>query len=425
MDRVRARVRRGRARRGAGGLRLARAALRARLPAVGVPLPAHQPARRRLRRRAGEPLPLSARGVRGAARRLAATTARCRCASPRTTGRKAATRRTTPSRSRKLFRAAGADLIDVSSGQTTRAAKPVYGRMYQTPFADRVRNEAGIATMAVGAIFEPDHVNSILMAGRADLCALGAPAPGGPVLDAARGGAARRRGRRVAGAVPVRPRPARAQPRAGRADGRRPARRERIAMATSAERALAVTEAVASDHESRLADDHHESLRLWLRLLTCTLMIERRVRANLRERFAITLPRFDLMAQLERHPQGLRMGELSRRLMVTGGNVTGLTDAARRRGPDRAAGDSRRPPRARGAPDRQGQACVRRDGGRARALDDRSVRRPVARAASHAYSNSSARSRRTCRQPILPMPSAPREPEGPSQGRTPECAARR
>jgi anthraniloyl-CoA monooxygenase len=75
----------------------------------------------------------------------------------------------------RLFKAAGADLIDVSSGQTTRAAKPVYGRMYQTPFADRVRNEVDIATMAVGAIFEPDHVNSILMAGRADLCALARP----------------------------------------------------------------------------------------------------------------------------------------------------------------------------------------------------------------------------------------------------------
>ena len=75
----------------------------------------------------------------------------------------------------RLFKAAGADLIDVSSGQTTRQAQPVYGRMYQTPFADRVRNEASIATMAVGAIFEPDHVNSILMAGRADLCALGRP----------------------------------------------------------------------------------------------------------------------------------------------------------------------------------------------------------------------------------------------------------
>ena len=72
----------------------------------------------------------------------------------------------------RLFKAAGADLIDVSSGQTTRAAQPVYGRMYQTPFADRIRNEVGIATMAVGAIFDPDHVNSIIMAGRADLCAL-------------------------------------------------------------------------------------------------------------------------------------------------------------------------------------------------------------------------------------------------------------
>ncbi len=56
------------------------------------------------------------------------------------------------------------------------------------------------------------------------------------------------------------------------------------------------------------------------------MLIEQRVRARLRERFAITLPRFDLMAQLERNPQGLKMGELSRRLMVTGGNVTGLTD---------------------------------------------------------------------------------------------------
>ncbi len=82
----------------------------------------------------------------------------------------------------------------------------------------------------------------------------------------------------------------------------------------------------ALDPETRLHDAHHESLRLWLRLLTCTLTIERRVRARLRERFAMTLPRFDLMAQLERHPEGLKMGELSRRLMVTSGNVTGLTD---------------------------------------------------------------------------------------------------
>ena len=82
----------------------------------------------------------------------------------------------------------------------------------------------------------------------------------------------------------------------------------------------------AADLESRVHDDHHETLRLWLRLLTCTLTIEGRVRTRLRERFSTTLPRFDLMAQLERNPKGLKMGELSRRLMVTGGNVTGITD---------------------------------------------------------------------------------------------------
>ena len=74
-----------------------------------------------------------------------------------------------------LFKAAGCDVIDVSSGQTTRQARPVYGRMYQTPFADRIRNESGIATMAVGAIQEADHANSIIAAGRADLCAVGRP----------------------------------------------------------------------------------------------------------------------------------------------------------------------------------------------------------------------------------------------------------
>ena len=153
-------------------------------------------------------------------------------------------------------------------------------------------------------------------------------------------------------------------------------------MATGAQQAMAAAEGAASDRESRLADDHHESLRLWLRLLTCTLMIERRVRANLRERFAITLPRFDLMAQLERHPQGLRMGELSRRLMVTGGNVTGLASQLVDEGlVERLAipGDRRAHAVRLTA---KGEARVRRDGGRARALDDRAVRRTVARAAS-------------------------------------------
>jgi anthraniloyl-CoA monooxygenase len=73
------------------------------------------------------------------------------------------------------FAAAGADIIDVSAGQTSTRARPIYGRMFQTPFADRIRNEVGIATMAVGNIFEPDHVNSIIAAGRADLCCLARP----------------------------------------------------------------------------------------------------------------------------------------------------------------------------------------------------------------------------------------------------------
>jgi anthraniloyl-CoA monooxygenase len=79
-----------------------------------------------------------------------------------------------------LFAGAGADIIDVSAGQTSIDGQPVYGRMFQTPFSDRIRNEAGIATMAVGNIYEPDHVNSILMAGRADLVCLARPHLGDP-----------------------------------------------------------------------------------------------------------------------------------------------------------------------------------------------------------------------------------------------------
>ena len=75
----------------------------------------------------------------------------------------------------RMLKDAGVDIIDVSAGQTSQDARPVYGRMFQTPFSDRIRNETGIATMAVGNIYEPDHVNSILMAGRADLCCLARP----------------------------------------------------------------------------------------------------------------------------------------------------------------------------------------------------------------------------------------------------------
>ncbi|MGK6308467.1 MarR family winged helix-turn-helix transcriptional regulator [Variovorax sp. DT-64] len=80
------------------------------------------------------------------------------------------------------------------------------------------------------------------------------------------------------------------------------------------------------DLEARAHSEHPEELRLWLRLLTCTQLIEKQVRNELREQFGTTLPRFDLMSQLERAPDGLKMNELSRRMMVTGGNITGITD---------------------------------------------------------------------------------------------------
>ncbi len=78
--------------------------------------------------------------------------------------------------------------------------------------------------------------------------------------------------------------------------------------------------------EARSQASDHGAVRLWLRLLACSTQIEQQIRTRLRQRFATTLPRFDYLAQLERHPQGLRMNALSRYLMVTGGNVTALTD---------------------------------------------------------------------------------------------------
>ena len=86
------------------------------------------------------------------------------------------------------------------------------------------------------------------------------------------------------------------------------------------------------DREFNARRDDHSALRIWLRLLTCTQLIERRVRSGLREEFGTTLPRFDLMAQLERHPGGLKMNELSRMLMVTGGNVTAIVDQLEKEG---------------------------------------------------------------------------------------------
>ncbi len=89
---------------------------------------------------------------------------------------------------------------------------------------------------------------------------------------------------------------------------------------------LAPSPAAPADLEARVGDDDHQALRLWLRLLVCTNHVEAEIRARLRAEFGITLARFDLLAQLERSPEGLKMSELSRRMMVSGGNVTGLTD---------------------------------------------------------------------------------------------------
>jgi DNA-binding MarR family transcriptional regulator len=87
-----------------------------------------------------------------------------------------------------------------------------------------------------------------------------------------------------------------------------------------------------SDRETIARADDHRALRIWLRLLTCTQLIERQVRSRLREQFSTTLPRFDLLAQLERHREGLKMNELSRLLMVTGVNVTTIVDQLEKEG---------------------------------------------------------------------------------------------
>ena len=84
--------------------------------------------------------------------------------------------------------------------------------------------------------------------------------------------------------------------------------------------------ATRGDFETALAESDLLEIRVWLRLLTCTNLVERRIRRNLRAEFDITLPRFDLLAQLHRAPEGLTMGALSRRLMVSNGNVTGLIE---------------------------------------------------------------------------------------------------
>jgi DNA-binding MarR family transcriptional regulator len=110
------------------------------------------------------------------------------------------------------------------------------------------------------------------------------------------------------------------------------ARKHAVVADSASDAANEQPDVAAFDVESRLTQGHHQSLKLWLRMLSCTTLIEAEIRSRLRNEFDITLPRFDLMAQLDRHPQGLRMGELSKRLMVTGGNVTGITDQLEQEG---------------------------------------------------------------------------------------------
>ena len=167
-------VRRAAARAARGRLRPARAALRARLPAVLVHLAADQPAHRRVRRRrwrAG--CATRSRCSRAMRAVVAAGPADDACGSRPPTGCDGGITAEDAVQIARAFAAAGADIIDVSTGQVDADEQPAFGRSYQTPFADRIRNEAGLATIAVGVISSWDDVNSILLAGRADLCALG------------------------------------------------------------------------------------------------------------------------------------------------------------------------------------------------------------------------------------------------------------
>ena len=111
--------------------------------------------------------------------------------------------------------------------------------------------------------------------------------------------------------------------------------RKESARVTAHAKHFRLVQSLGDDHiglEARAQLDDHMETRIWLRLLACSTQIEHQIRQLLRTRFATSLPRFDYLAQLDRHPDGLRMNVLSRYLMVTGGNVTGLTDQLEKEG---------------------------------------------------------------------------------------------
>src|SRR5690554_2971175 len=109
-----------------------------------------------------------------------------------------------------------------------------------------------------------------------------------------------------------------------------PCRSERKAMTNTAAQQTVMPD--FPDLESRTHPEDHQDLRLWLRLLSCSNLIENEIRSRLRTTFGTTLPRFDMMAQLQRAPDGLKMSELSRYMMVTNGNITGITDQLEKEG---------------------------------------------------------------------------------------------
>ena len=138
-------------------------------------------------------------------------------------------------------------------------------------------------------------------------------------------------------------------------------------------------QAIPLDAETKaveMPDDHRDELRLWLRLLTCSTLIEGEVRRRLRERFDVTLPRFDLMAQLDKAPDGMMLSDLSKRMMVSNGNLTGLVDRLVASGHiDRRASLRQIDVLKWYQPDRRPASRVPHHGSRARALDRRSLRR--------------------------------------------------
>ena len=157
------------------------------------------------------------------------------------------------------------------------------------------------------------------------------------------------------------------------------------------------------DAETKVAerpDDHKTELRLWLRLLTCTTLIENEVRRRLRDQFDITLPRFDLLAQLDRAPNGMTLGELSQRMMVSNGNITGLVDRLAEQGLIRRKPLPTRPPRADRQPHARGAEVLPQHGAGQRRLGRRDFRRACRRSDIEALMPLLAKTKQSARKAL-------------------------